>query len=864
MALIDWGDNYNWWVWNIQDYDDNNISLENWWSSQKINEELLKKANKAINWEEGEILIKDINWHPVNSWKKTSDFAPSWHQHISSQIQISTNNFWGVLNNEISNLQKLADFIDDNIGFGRSLQFDWNGTQLGIRQEWDTNYTYTDIQWEVWKGLEFNWNGTQLWVRVAWTPTYSYVDLEWPKATDGIDWADWKSLEFSWNWTKLWVRKEWEPSYIFKELKWETGNGILDIQRTSGNGTPWTTDTYTITYTDNSTDTFTVTNGANGEGAMQTVSTPTGDLIQIDSTDPANPVFSLADITESDITDLDKYTQTEVDAKDNLRVAISDIIDNATSTDVDKPLSANQGKVLKDLIDNLNSIVTSDDVSLDDIQEIVDYIKQNRTDLQTLSVSNIAWLQSALDTLQANITSNDWDITTLQTGKANLAWGNNFTGNQLIEWHSVWKDASGNLLIQSKNSEHIVYNTVGSWTNHYFKTNWTEAFRVNASWNCNVFWNLNLSGILNGASFSSYDKIRLWSNSSYTIGMNDAMTFWGLNDFAMTFTMNPDTDRWFIWRDDAMTKSDWAMALTTEWKLTTKNSIAVWFNGVPTGNLANGKSIVIGDSDTWFRQEWDWVIQWYANNQKIWDMRTAWFYIKKNVEIYPWATSRLTMLHSWNWISEVNLHWSSQWGGRVYVWQTISNWWGIEYDGSSMPWGSWAWDDYTALYRRKSGTDTWVARWNYGNDYFYMKRPRKDSASLMPTDDRDLIHKKYFDDNAWSFPRNVYVSSVYSSMADNTIYTITHNLWINSTDVRDGRYTLHLFARKDNDNDGSTYWGDHFNSAMSDDLQAINNYWSSSSPASWINVNWQANSVKAKLENSYNRYRGRFIIRQNW
>ena len=43
-----------------------------------------------------------------------------------------------------------------------------------------------------------------------------------------------------------------------------SGRGISSISRTSGDGTPGTTDTYTITYTDNITSTFTVTNGRIG------------------------------------------------------------------------------------------------------------------------------------------------------------------------------------------------------------------------------------------------------------------------------------------------------------------------------------------------------------------------------------------------------------------------------------------------------------------------------------------------------------------------------------------------------------------------------------------------------------------------
>lgn len=44
----------------------------------------------------------------------------------------------------------------------------------------------------------------------------------------------------------------------------ETGVGVQSVERTAGDGSPGTTDTYTITLTDGSTSTFTVYNGADG------------------------------------------------------------------------------------------------------------------------------------------------------------------------------------------------------------------------------------------------------------------------------------------------------------------------------------------------------------------------------------------------------------------------------------------------------------------------------------------------------------------------------------------------------------------------------------------------------------------------
>lgn len=49
--------------------------------------------------------------------------------------------------------------------------------------------------------------------------------------------------------------------------KGESGRGIKSIKRTSGDGSPGTTDTYTITFTDDTTTTFTVYNGADGSGS---------------------------------------------------------------------------------------------------------------------------------------------------------------------------------------------------------------------------------------------------------------------------------------------------------------------------------------------------------------------------------------------------------------------------------------------------------------------------------------------------------------------------------------------------------------------------------------------------------------------
>ena len=74
---------------------------------------------------------------------------------------------------------------------------------------------------------------------------------------------------------------------------------------------------------------------------------------------------------------------------------------------------------------------------------------------------------------------------------------------------------------------------------------------------------------------SDYDKLRVWNSGSYTIGMASAQSFGFLNDYAMTFTMNADTDRGWLWRDASDAANDGAMSLTTDGRLTVKSTVDI-------------------------------------------------------------------------------------------------------------------------------------------------------------------------------------------------------------------------------------------------------------------------------------------------
>lgn len=71
---------------------------------------------------------------------------------------------------------------------GKGLEFEWKGTQLGVRVEGETEYKYVDLKGQAGengKNLEFNWRGTELGIRVQGQSDYQYVNLKGEKGDKG-------------------------------------------------------------------------------------------------------------------------------------------------------------------------------------------------------------------------------------------------------------------------------------------------------------------------------------------------------------------------------------------------------------------------------------------------------------------------------------------------------------------------------------------------------------------------------------------------------------------------------------------------------------------------------------------------------
>jgi hypothetical protein len=152
----------------------------------------------------------------------------------------------------------------------------------------------------------------------------------------------------------------------------------------------------------------TVTSVAGKTGAVALAKADVG-LGSVDNTSDANKPVSTAVQTALD-NKVDKVTGKQLSTEDYTtsdRNKLNTIqegaevnpipVINLASTDNTLPLAASQGKVLKGFIDQINQLLQSDDTTLDNLQEIVDFVKLNRAELNALGIDNIAGLRTALD-----------------------------------------------------------------------------------------------------------------------------------------------------------------------------------------------------------------------------------------------------------------------------------------------------------------------------------------------------------------------------------------------------------------------------------------------------------------------------------
>jgi hypothetical protein len=110
-----------------------------------------------------------------------------------------------------------------------------------------------------------------------------------------------------------------------------------------------------------------------------------------------------------------------------------------------------------------------------------------------------------------------------------------------------------------------------------------------SSGNLSVGGNATLTGDLTVSggqiimpTVATRDKYRLWDSSTYVIGMDNAISFGGLSDYAMTFQFSNNDARGFWFGDSTHTDAQGAMALTTNGKLTVAHSARIGYGEADT------------------------------------------------------------------------------------------------------------------------------------------------------------------------------------------------------------------------------------------------------------------------------------------
>lgn len=122
----------------------------------------------------------------------------------------------------------------------------------------------------------------------------------------------------------------------------EDGRGIESITKTSTSGL---VDTYTITYTDNTTSTFQVTNGANGQAGAQGA-----DGVGITSIEKTATV-GLVDTYTITLSNGQTSTFDVTNGKDGVDLGLATIVNNLTEGGEESALSAEMGKTLGTLLE---------------------------------------------------------------------------------------------------------------------------------------------------------------------------------------------------------------------------------------------------------------------------------------------------------------------------------------------------------------------------------------------------------------------------------------------------------------------------------------------------------------------------------
>lgn len=171
------------------------------------------------------------------------------------------------------------------------------------------------------------------------------------------------------------------------------------------------------------------------------------------------------------------------------------------------------------------------------------------------------------------------DITLASLGYTGATNANYITNNNqltngagyITDGNTGWNNTYGFITASSTDTLTNKSGNISQWTND---SGYLTSIPTTLSGNRTIGGDLTVNGNQVITAGSNADvKFSVWSGTTYGIGMTSGVTYGGLNDYAMTFCMNNDTDRGFWWGYSGQSKSAGAMSLTTAGVLTVASSI---------------------------------------------------------------------------------------------------------------------------------------------------------------------------------------------------------------------------------------------------------------------------------------------------
>lgn len=173
----------------------------------------------------------------------------------------------------------------------------------------------------------------------------------------------------------------------------DPGRGIVSVVRTSGTGAAGTVDTYTITYTDGTTSTFAVYNGKDGTPYVLTAADKSA--IAAEAAGLVNvPVLSVNGKTGA----------VSIDAGDVNADPAGTASGAVTGHNVSETSHNDIRLLITGLTNRLNAIANSTDEDLDQLAEIVTYIKANKSLIDSITTSKVS-VADVIDNLTTSVSN---------------------------------------------------------------------------------------------------------------------------------------------------------------------------------------------------------------------------------------------------------------------------------------------------------------------------------------------------------------------------------------------------------------------------------------------------------------------------